>query len=181
MKKIFAMAALAVAALSANAQELSYDECVITPAQGEVSELSEIRIEYTSAYEVEVVIEEGVTLYHPDGNWVSAQVSVEENEDGNPNILVIKPNVVQTTPGEYELEISYGCVCLWSEYYMDYLDNEDDIYYHWTVIDGTVGVDQLASGTNAEGNVFDLQGRKVSANSKTAGIHVSNGKKIIVK
>lgn len=181
MKKMFAMAALAVAALSANAQEMNFDEYVMTPEQGEVSEISQIRIEYTTAYEVEVLLEEGVTLYNPAGNYVSSVVKVEKNVDGAPNILVVTPKNVQTTPGQYKLEISYGCVWLWDEEYSDdTIENEDDIYYYWTIKEPS-SVDGCVVEHTSDAKVYNLQGAEVSADELSAGIYIRGGKKCVVK
>ena len=174
----------------------------VTPAEGEVGEITEIAIVYNQDvyfgtadwmyYAVYLTAENGDKIamwanYGTTPNTV-VFVPVELNEEGYPvydeygNFNTVAIPAGKYTLNAADITVQYGAVIVsdgtytWNEYTAF---GSCEGTYTWTV----TGVDTAIEGVEAEAEntvIYDLTGRRVNEITK-AGIYIVNGKKVLVK
>lgn len=174
----------------------------VTPAEGEVGEITEIAIVYNQDvyfgtadwmyYAVYLTAENGDKIamwanYGTTPNTV-VFVPVELNEEGYPvydeygNFNTVAIPAGKYTLNAVDITVQYGAVIVsdgtytWNEYTAF---GSCEGTYTWTV----TGVDTAIEGVEAEAEnavIYDLTGRRVNEITK-AGIYIINGKKTLVK
>lgn len=147
MKKFFTfLAASAVAACAMAAPDMSY---TITPKNGEeVTELSTITLKYPAWDMSDINSASGVTMTH-NGNPIAFNVDISDE----PATFTFKLAETATAPGEYELNIESGALCLYS-YAEDYADIEA-LNFKWTIAGESVNLDFTCNSDPADKQAVD--------------------------
>lgn len=136
-----------------------------TPEDGdEIEKLDTITLEFIEE-DVDITLEGSANgSITRDGEPVDAMVVVTREDEITLNVTVTP---AQTAAGEYEVTIPEGA------FQIQGIDNTP-VVVTYTIADDQSGVEGLRA-TEATVNVYDLQGRKVS--EETKGIRIVNGKK----
>lgn len=149
MKKFFTfLAASAVAACAMAAPDMSY---TITPESGTtVTELSTITLTYPAWDWSDINDNSGIKLTH---NGTPLQLDMEGSYDGG--IFTFKLAEPATAPGEYELNISSGAICVGMNDGSDYADIEEDLKFKWTIAGESVNLDFTCNSDPADKQAVD--------------------------
>lgn len=147
MKKLFTFLAASAVALCAYAQDPA---CTITPAQGEVTELSTIKLAFEGDWTMsDINSSSGITLTHN-----GADVKISKTSSYSEGSFTFKLSEPATAPGEYVLTIASYSISLYKPDESS-IDIESDLSFTWTIPGDYVILDFTATSDPADKQVVD--------------------------
>jgi len=156
MNKLFTTLAASAVALSASA-EVSFENYVSDPTQGEVTEITSIEVTFPGCAEIEVMDSESIRLLNASDEVISGSVKVPYGT----NKLIYTPDAAVTEAGTYRLSIGEYTLTGYNGYsddgYTEFLDNPSEIILEYTIKgQGGINFDNPAV-TPAQGTVTSLE------------------------
>lgn len=152
-------------------------EYVLTPAPGNVKDLSSITIEFTDATAAEVFMASGASLRAKDYDYKCYYTGVIEEVAGaaRPTFRISFSNSFGTPTRltDYVLDISTGTFTV-DEYYQS-----PSVQVNYTLVEAS-GIEDVVAGEHGDDVIYTLQGVRLNVewNDLPAGLYIINGKKV---
>lgn len=168
MRKFILGIAVAVSALAAEASNFTY---TVTPEPGEVTELSEIKLNFPEFECMEIYYHSQIKLAY-DGEAIS--IGMDAAWD-TPDIT-ITPRTELTDAGTYVLNIPAGSIVGYDNEWNE-IPSPEDITLTWTI--SSTAVEMQFASPEEDIVVYNLQGvRIMDTENLPSGIYIINGKKV---